>query len=87
MDLIRLYDTTEDILVTRKSDYLNNDIGDEYFIVSKEEWLCEDDEFKCFHLFLTKIDENRISLFLTSGGNPVIFRELSLSRRSDYVEI
>lgn len=85
--MIRMYDTKEDVLVTRKSDYQNNDIDDEYFIVPKEEWFCEDDEFYCFHLFLTKIDENRISLFLTSGGNPVIFRELPLSRRTDYVEI
>lgn len=87
MKLIRMYDTNEDVLVVRKSDYQNNAIGDGYFIVPKEEWLCEDDEFNCFHLFLTKIDGNRISLFLTSGGNPVIFRELPLSRRKDYVEI
>lgn len=85
--MIRLYDINDDVLVTRKSDYQNNYIGDEYFIVPKEEWQCEDDEFKCFHLFLTKIDGNRISLFLTSEGNPVIFRELPLSKRSDYVEI
>lgn len=87
MDLIRLYDTKEDVLVTRKSDCQNNDIGDEYFIVPKEEWFCEDNEFNYFHLFLTKIDGNKISLFLTSKGNPVIFRELPLSRRTDYVEI
>lgn len=85
--MIRMYDTKEDVLVTRKSDYQNNDIGDEYFIVPKEEWFCEDDEFNCFHLFLTKLDGNRVSLFLTSKGNPVIFRELPLSRRTDYVEI
>lgn len=87
MDLIRLYDINEDVLVARKSDYQNNAIGDVYFIVPKEEWLCEDDGLNCFHLFLAKIDGNRISLFLTSEGNPVIFRELPLSRRSNYVEI
>ncbi|MBP3473121.1 MAG: hypothetical protein J6K41_13010 [Paraprevotella sp.] len=87
MNIKRMYDTNDDVLVVRKSDYQNNNIGDGYFIVPKEEWLCEDDEFKYFHLFLTKIDGNRISLFLTSGGNPVIFKELPLSRRSDYIEI
>lgn len=87
MNLIRLYDTNEDVLVVRKSDYQNNNIGDGYFIVPKEEWLCEDDGLNCFHLFLTKIDGNRISLFLTSGGNPVIFRELPLYRRNDYIEV
>ena len=87
MNLIKLYDTNEDILVARKSDYQNNNIGDGYFIVPKEEWLCEDDGLNCFHLFLTNVDGNRISLFLTTEGNPVIFSELPLSRRSDFVEI
>lgn len=83
MNLIRMYDTNEDVLVVRKSNYQNNG----YFIVPKDEWLCEDDELKSFHLFLTKFYGNRVSLFLTSEGNPVIFRELPLSRRSDYIEI
>lgn len=87
MELIRTYDTNEDVLVARKSDYQNNNIGDGYFLVPKDEWFCEDDGLNCFHLFLTKIDGNRISLFLTSEGTPVVFSELPLSRRSDYVEI
>lgn len=82
-----MYDINEDVLVVRKSEYQNNNIGDEYFVVPKEEWYCEDNGLKCFHLFLTKVDGNRISLFLTSEGNPVIFRELPLSQRSDYIEI
>ena len=82
-----MYDTNEDVLVARKSDYQNNNIGDGYFIVPKEEWLCNDDGIKRFHLFLTNVDGNRIFLFLTSEGNPVILSELPLSRRSDYVEI
>lgn len=85
--MIRKYDTNEDVLVARKSDYQNNNIGDGYFIVPKEEWLCEDDGLNSFHLFLTNVDRNIISLFWTSEGNPVIFSELPLSRRSDYVEI
>lgn len=87
MKLTRNYDTNEDILVVWKSGYQNDNIGDEYFIVPKEEWYCEDNGLKSFHLFLTKVDGNRISLFLTSEGNPVIFRELPLSQRSDYIEI
>lgn len=73
MNLIRMYDTYEDVLIARKSDYQNNNIGDGYFIVPKDEWTCEDDGLNCFHLFLTKMDGNRITLFLTSEGNPVIF--------------
>ena len=87
MELIRMYDTNEDVLVARKSDYQNNNIGDGYFLVPKDEWFCEDDGLNCFHLFLTKMDGNRITLFLTSEGNLVVFSELPLSRRSDYVEI
>ena len=87
MELIRMYDTNEDVLVARKSDYQNNNIGDGYFIVPKDEWTCEDDGIKRFHLFLTNVEGNRISLFLTTEGNPVIFSELPLSRRSDNVEI
>lgn len=87
MELIRMYNTNENVLVARKSDYQNNNIGDGYFLVPKDEWFCEDDGLNCFHLFLTKIDGNRISLFLTSEGTPVIFSELPLSRRKDYVEI
>lgn len=82
-----MYDINEDILVVRKSEYQNNNISDEYFVVPKEEWYYEDNGLKSFHLFLTKVDGNRISLFLTSEGNPVIFRELPLSQRSDYIEI
>ena len=85
--MIKLYNTNVDVLVVRKSDYQKNNIGDGCFIVPKDEWLCEDEEPKSFHLFLTKFDGNKVSLFLTSEGHPVIFRELPLSRRSDYVDI
>ena len=85
--MIKLYNTNVDVLVVRKSDYQNDNIGDGYFVVPKDEWLCEDDGLKSFHLFLTKFYGNKVSSFLTSEGNPVIFRELPLSRRSDYIEI
>ena len=85
--MIRKYDTNEDVLVVRKSDCQNNNIGNGYFLVPKDEWFCNDDGIKRFHLFLTNVDGNRIFLFLTSEGNPVILSELPLSRRSDYVEI
>ena len=85
--MIKLYNTNVDVLVVRKSDYQNNNIGDGCFIVPKDEWLCEDEEPKSFHLFLTKFDGNKVSLFLTSEGHPVILREIPLSRRSDYIEI
>ena len=61
--MIKLYNTNVDVLVVRKSDYQNNNIGDGYFLVPKDEWLCEDDGLKSFHLFLSKLDGNRVSLF------------------------
>lgn len=70
--MIKLYNTNVDVLVVRKSDYQNNNIGDGYFLVPIEEWTCEDDGLKSFHLFLTKFYGNKVSLFLTSEGNPVI---------------
>ena len=82
-----MHDINEDILVVKKSEYQNNNIGNEYFVVPKEEWYYEDNGLKSCHLFLTKVDGNRISLFLTSKGNPVIFRKLPLSQRSYYIEI
>ena len=57
-----MYDTNEDVLVARKSDYQNNNIGDGYFLVPKDEWFCNDDGIKRFHLYLTKFDGSRVSL-------------------------
>ena len=79
-----MYDTNEDVLVARKSDYQNNNIGDGFFLIPKDEWFCEDDGLNSFHLFLTNVDNNRISLFLTSEGNPVIFRELPFAENGRY---
>lgn len=52
---------------------IKKNIGDGYFIVPKEKWLCKDDGIKRFHLFLIMVVGNRVTLFLTSEGNPVIF--------------
>lgn len=50
-----MYDTNEDILVTRKSDYLNSNIGDGYFIVSKEEWVVKMMGLTVFIYFFTAV--------------------------------
>lgn len=85
--MIRMYNTNEDILVTKKSDYQNNAIGDGYFIVPKKEWLSKDNGIETFHLFLTKIEGDKISLYLAKGEYPVIFKELPLSKRVEYIEV
>ncbi len=85
--MIRMYNTNEDILVAKKSDHQNNAIGDRYFIVPKKEWLSEDDSIRTFHLFFTKIESDRISLYLAQGKYPVIFNEIPLSRKDEYIEV
>ena len=85
--MIRMYDTNNDVLVVRKSDYQNNSIGDEYFLVSKDEWLMEDDGISVFSLYLTKVVDDRIDFYLVNGEYVVIYEELPLSKRDDYVEI
>lgn len=83
--MICMYNTNEDILVVKKSDHQNNAIGDRYFIVPKKEWLSEDDSIRTFHLFLTKIESDRISLYLAQGKYPVIFRDCRLISSIDYI--
>ncbi len=85
--MIHMYNTNDDILVAKKSDYHKNSTCNEYFIVPKEEWLSEDDGIKTFHLFLTKIEGDRIYLYLVQGEYPVISEELPLSRRVEYIEV
>lgn len=74
--------------MVRKSDYLNNTIGDGYFLVPKDEWLMEDDGIRVFHLYLTKVVDDRINYYLVNGEYVVILlEEFPLSKRDDYVEI
>ena len=40
--MIKLYNTNVDVLVVRKFDYQNDNIGDGYFVVPIEEWTCEE---------------------------------------------
>lgn len=85
--MIRMYDMNEDVLVVKKSDYQNNSIGDGYFLVPKEEWMMKDDVIGVFHLYLTKVVDDRIDYYLVNGEYVVILEELPLSKRDDYVEI
>ena len=85
--MIRMYDTNEDVLVVRKSDYQNNSIGDGYFLVPKDEWQMEDDGISVFHLYLTKVVDDRLDYYLVNGEYVVILEELPLLKRDDYIEI
>ena len=82
-----MYDTNENVLVVRKSDYQNNSIGDKYFLVPKDEWLMKDDGISVFHIYLTKVADDRIDYHLVNGKYVVVLEELPLFKRDDYVEI
>lgn len=82
-----MYDTNEDVLVVRKSDYQNNSIGDKYFLVPKDEWLMKDDGISVFHIYLTKVVVDRIDYYLVNGEYVVVLEELPLFKRDDYVKI
>ena len=85
--MIRKYDTNEDVLVVKKSDYQNNSIEDKYFLVPKDEWLMKDDGISVFHIYLTKVADDRIDYYLVNGKYVVILEELPLLKRDDYIEI
>ena len=85
--MIRMYDTNENVLVVRKSDYQNNSIGDKCFLVPKDEWLMKDDGISVFHIYLTKVVDDRIDYYLGNGEYVVVLEELPLFKRDDYVEI
>ena len=40
-----------------------------------------------FTYFFTKIESDRISLYLAQGKYPVIFNEIPLSRKDEYIEV
>ena len=78
--MIRMYDTNEDVLVVRKSDYQNNSIEDKYFLVPKDEWLMKDDGISVFHIYLTKVVDDRIDYYLVNGEYVVVLEELDADR-------
>lgn len=48
----------------------------------------EDDGIRVFHLYLTKVVDDRINYYLVNGEYVVILlEEFPLSKRDDYVEI
>lgn len=87
MKIKRIYDTNEYVLVVRKSDYENGSIGKDYFLVSKEEWFCEDNDTQTIQLLLTKVVDDSISMYLVNGVYCVIMEEIPQSRKREYIEI
>lgn len=81
------YEKREFILVCRKRDFENNNIGDEYFLVLRDEWENVDDSIINFDLLLTNIKNNTIKLFYTPNGAVVINQSPPHSRKVEYIVI
>lgn len=83
-----MFDEREYVLVCRKSDYVNNNIGDGVFLVLKEEWEDVDhDSIKTFDLLLTSVENGAVKLFPAPNNAVVIVRSLPYSRKIDYMEV
>ncbi len=83
-----MFDEREFVLVCRKSDYENNNIGDGVFLVLRKEWEdTNDDSIKTFDLLLTTVDNNIVKLYPAPNNSVVIVQRLPYSRKSDYMEI
>ena len=83
-----MFDEREFVLVCRKSDYENNNIGDGVFLVLRKEWEDTDNNpIKTFDLLLTAVDNRFVKLFPAPNNAVVIVQELPYSRKIDYMEV
>ena len=89
MHYVRMFDEKKFVLVCRKSDYENNNIGDGVFLVFREEW--EDTDYnysiKTFKLLLTSIENGTVKLFFAPNNEVVIVNRIPYSRKIDYMEV
>ena len=85
---VPMLDEREFVLVCRKSDYENNNIGDGVFLVLRKEWEDTDNNpIKTFDLLLTAVDNGFVKLFPAPNNAVVIVQELPYSRKIDYMEV
>ena len=83
-----MFDKQEFVAVCRKTDYENNNIGKDIFLVSRNEW--EDiGEYSTeeIDLLLTKIENNTIELYPAPNNAVVIVKSIPYSRKSEYIEL
>ncbi|MCM1515968.1 MAG: hypothetical protein NC080_06080 [Paraprevotella sp.] len=85
---VRMFDERKFVLVCRKSDIENNNIGDGVFLVLREEWEdTDDDSIKTFDLLLTSVENGTVKLFPAPNNAMVIVQEIPYSRKNDYMEV
>ena len=83
-----MFNEQEFVAVCRKTDYENNNIGKDIFLVCRNEW--EDiGEYSTeeIDLLLTKIENNTIELYPAPKNAVVIVKSIPYSRKSEYIEL
>jgi hypothetical protein len=83
-----IFNEQEFVAVCRKTDYENNNIGDDIFLVYRNEW--EDiDEHSTeeIDLLLTKIENNTIKLYPAPNNAVIIEKSIPYSRKSEYIAL
>lgn len=79
-----MFSEQEFVAVCRKTDYENNNIGDDIFLVYRNEWEGREEEID---LLLTKIENNTIKLYPAPNNGVVIVKSIPYSRKSEYIEL
>ena len=79
-----IFNEQEFVAVCRKSDYENNCIGNDIFLVCRNEWENITEEID---LLLTKIENNTIKLYPAPNNGVVIVKSIPYSRKSEYIEL
>ena len=83
-----MFNEQEFVAVCRKTDYENNSIGNDIFLVCRNEW-GDINEYSTeeIDLLLTKIESNTIKLYPAPNNGVVIVKSIPYSRKSEYIEL
>ncbi len=79
-----MFNEQEFVAVCRKTDYENNNIGEDIFLVFRNEWEGREEEID---LLLTKIENNTIKLYPAPNNGVIIVKSIPYSRNSEYIEL
>ena len=79
-----MFNEQEFVAVCRKTDYENNNIGDDIFLVYRNEWEGREEEID---LLLTKMENNTIKLYPAPNNGVIIVKSIPYSRKSEYIEL
>ena len=83
-----LFNEQEFIAVCRRTDYHNGTIGDNIFLVYRNEWEgMSEYSTENFDLLLTSVKNNTIKLYPAPNNAVVIVQSLPYSRKSEFIEI